>query len=309
MTAYLALLRIDHWFKNIFVLPGVAVAVALLGEPALADGWGWRVVLALAATCIVASSNYVVNELLDAPLDRLHPQKRHRPAAAGRIRPGVALLMWPALGASGLALAAPLGWRAVASLAALWIMGVVYNVPPVRSKDVPLIDVLSESVNNPIRFLVGWYAVAPDGPLPPGSLLLAYWMVGAFLMAMKRLAEFRTLGPTVAAGYRRSFAFYTEERLMVVVLTTAVACGLFLGSFTVRYRLETALAFPPLAATLGWYLRLGLVHDSPVQRPEALWRQPVLVLLVTVVAAVGLLTLTVDMPWLADLLEPTAPTR
>ena len=36
-------------------------------------------------------------------------------------------------------------------------MGVVYNVKPLRSKDLPIFDVLSESVNNPIRFLIGWY--------------------------------------------------------------------------------------------------------------------------------------------------------
>ena len=40
------------------------------------------------ATCLVASSNYVLNELLDGPHDRLHPEKQHRPvpSGAGRAR-------------------------------------------------------------------------------------------------------------------------------------------------------------------------------------------------------------------------------
>ena len=36
---------------------------------------------------------------------------------------------------------------------ALWVMGCVYNIPPVRSKDLPYLDVLSEAINNPIRML------------------------------------------------------------------------------------------------------------------------------------------------------------
>ena len=36
-------------------------------------------------------------------------------------------------------------------------MGCLYNIPPIRTKDHAYVDVLSESINNPIRFLVGWY--------------------------------------------------------------------------------------------------------------------------------------------------------
>ena len=38
-------------------------------------------------------------------------------------------------------------------------MGCVYNIPPVRSKDLPYVDVLSEAINNPIRMLAGWFIV------------------------------------------------------------------------------------------------------------------------------------------------------
>ncbi len=42
---------------------------------------------------------------------------------------------------------------------ALWIMGCVYNIPPLRTKDQVYLDVLTESVNNPLRMLLGWYMV------------------------------------------------------------------------------------------------------------------------------------------------------
>ena len=63
---YVQIARVDHWFKNTFMLLGALLA--FFYEPALLT---WTSIpqlgLALLATCLVASSNYVVNELLDAP--------------------------------------------------------------------------------------------------------------------------------------------------------------------------------------------------------------------------------------------------
>ena len=82
LLPYVRIARVDHWFKNSFMLLGVVLA--FFYQPELM-GWPSVVPLALAllATCLVASSNYVLNELLDAPQDRMHPVKRHRPGAVG----------------------------------------------------------------------------------------------------------------------------------------------------------------------------------------------------------------------------------
>src|SRR5439155_6428354 len=103
------------------------------------------------------------------------------------------------LGAIGLSMAAALNRPFLWSSALLLLMGCVYNIPPVRSKDWPYLDVLTESVNNPIRLLLGWFAVAP-ADVPPVSLLVAYWMIGAFFMASKRFAEYRSIGRKEVAG-------------------------------------------------------------------------------------------------------------
>jgi len=47
----------------------------------------------------------------------------------------------------------------LASAVWLWVMGIAYNVPPLRTKEWPYLDVLSESINNPIRLLLGWFAL------------------------------------------------------------------------------------------------------------------------------------------------------
>jgi 4-hydroxybenzoate polyprenyltransferase len=269
---YVQIARVDHWFKNAFMVLGVILA--LFYEPSLI-AWSSLIPLGIAvlSTCLVASSNYVLNELLDGPQDSQHPEKRHRPVPSGRIRPAFAYAEWLVLAVAGFALALSLNVYFFASAFALWIMGIAYNVPPLRTKEWPYLDVLSESVNNPIRLFLGWFALLTLR-VPPISLAIAYWMLGAFFMAMKRFAEYRHIGdPRVAAAYRRSFQFYTEERLLVSLFFYATTCALFAGIFIVRYHLELILFTPLGAGVFAYYLHIGLLPNSPVQTPEKLYKQ------------------------------------
>ena len=133
---HLELIRVDHWFKNIFVLPGVVAALAFDAGNRAPD-LGLRLLLGMAAVCLVAGSYYTLNELLDAPFDRFHPAKRERAAAAGRIHRGWAWAQCGVLAAAGVALGAAVSWRAAAVLALLWIAACSYNERPLRAKDVP----------------------------------------------------------------------------------------------------------------------------------------------------------------------------
>lgn len=306
LAGHLQICRFDHWVKNVFVLPGVVVALSV--APA-ALGWVLLVKLlaGLIAVGLVASSNYVLNELLDARTDALHPTKRRRPVPAGRVNIPLAWGQWLLLMLTGLALAWPLSPFFARTLAALWVMGCVYNIPPVRSKDVPYLDVLSEAVNNPLRFLAGWYLVAPT-VVAPVSLLLSYWMVGCYFMAIKRFSEYRMIADAGrAAGYRKSFAFYSEPRLLISILFYASSAMLFFGAFVMRYRLELILAFPLIALVMSVYLAVGFKADSAAQAPEHLYREPLLMIAVAACAvAIGVL-LYVDVPALHHWFPPTLP--
>jgi 4-hydroxybenzoate polyprenyltransferase len=296
---YIQIARVDHWFKNAFMLLGVLLA--FFYDPAL---FTWvsvpQLSLAVLATCLVASSNYVLNELIDAPYDRFHPAKRHRPVPAGLVRPMFAVLEWLLLGAAGLTIAFLLSPSFAASGLALWVMGVMYNVPPVRTKEIPYLDVLSESVNNPLRLFLGWFALIPD-KLPPLSLALAYWMAGAFFMATKRYAEYRSIGDReVAAQYRRSFRYYTEERLLVSMFFYTTLCALFMGIFMVRYHVELILFTPAAAGFFAYYLKLGLQDNSPVQHPEKLHTERGFLLYMTLCVLLFVLLMFTRLPVLYE---------
>lgn len=305
---HVAMARPDYWFKNVFVLPGIVVALGTVDGvdlPALAR----RATFGLIAICLVASSNYTLNEILDAATDRHHPAKGQRPIPSGRVRLPLAWLQWILLFAAGIALGAQVGLLFTISLAALWLMACVYNIPPVRSKDQPYVDVLSEAINNPIRMVAGWYIVT-TGTHAPASLLLSYWMIGCYFMALKRYAELASLSDrAVAASYRRSFGFYTPERLIVSIMFYAAAAMLFFGAFCMRYRLELILSFPLVALVMASYLRVALKHDSAAQHPERLYRERGLMTALVATVVVMVVLLRVDLPALHRFVTPTAPVQ
>jgi 4-hydroxybenzoate polyprenyltransferase len=300
--AYIEIARPDHWIKNVFVLPGFVVALSIdRGSLHALSATG--VLTGLLAVCMVSSSNYVLNEILDAPSDRVHPHKSTRPVAAGRVWIPAAYFEWILLVAVGLWMGCSVSRSFTAALFGLWIAGCVYNVPPLRLKDVPYLDVLSEGITNPLRMLAGWYLTKSQAA-PITSLLIGYWMVGCYFMAIKRYAECREFTPEVLSSYRKSFRFYSEQRLLTSILFYGSQGMLFLGAFIVRYRLELILCFPLVAFVMASYFNLAFQPNSPVQRPEGLYREP-LVVAVLICAIVMAVLLFVDIPILHKMFPPT----
>jgi len=306
MVAHLRIMRLDHSIKQVFIVPGIVLAMAMTGA-SLSPRLLIRIFVGLIASTLIASSNYVINEILDAPFDRLHPIKKNRPAASGLVHSGWGYAQWIVMMMAGLALASYLGRGFLLSAAALWIMGCIYNIRPVRSKDLPYIDVLSESINNPLRFCLGWYSIV-IAVLPPASLLVSYWMLGCYFMSLKRFSEYRQIAdPAAAAAYRSSFRYYNEESLLNSATFYAAACMLFFGAFMMRYRIELILSFPVIAWLMAVYFSLSFRHESAVQNPERLYREPSLMVPLCICVALIVLLLFVNVPWIATMFPKSTP--
>src|SRR5262249_12393974 len=136
LSGHFKIMRIDHWIKNLFVLPGLLVALSVApAQPVsllISD-----IFLGILAIGLVASSNYVINEVLDACYDLVNPQKRERPVPAGQVNVRLAYLQWLLLMIVGMALGAQVSRSFAITMLALWLMGCVYNFAPIRSKDIP----------------------------------------------------------------------------------------------------------------------------------------------------------------------------
>jgi 4-hydroxybenzoate polyprenyltransferase len=305
--AHVQIMRLDHSIKNIFILPGIVVPLSVLGRSAFTLTLLRNIVVGVVVTTLIACSNYVLNELLDAPFDRLHPKKKNRPAAQGLVSPAIAYVQWILMMCLGMGLALTISKTFACIALVLWIMGCIYNIPPVRTKDRVYLDVLSESVNNPLRMLLGWYMVT-SVLIPPLTLLICYWMAGCYLMALKRFSEYREIGSAETAGaYRRSFRFYTEESLLVSVTFYASAAMLFFGAFIMRYRIELILVLPLIALLMSTYFSLAFKQNSAVQNPEKLYREPILMIETILISIMMVVLLYVDIPFLTHIFAPTLP--
>ena len=302
---YVRIARPDHWTKHSFILPGIVVA-ALLRSVSPMDRLR-PILIGLLSAAAIASANYVLNEWLDAKYDAHHPTKADRPAVSRRMSRSIVFFEYFALLGLGLLGAASVSRLFFGASVAFVVSGLAYNIPPIRTKDRVYLDVLSEAVNSPIRLTLGW-AMIDSFTLPPGSLLLAFWMGGAYLMGIKRFAEQRTTHhentDRALKLYRASFEHYTTESLLLSSFLYAQLAAFFLAVFLIKYRIEYLLVFPFLAALFTVYLWLGLRRGSPTQAPERLFKSRALLTIVGLVAAALIVFTVVDVPVLEQLTRP-----
>lgn len=264
LQGYIRIARIDHWIKQLFILPGMVFALFLVRDVQMSDVV-CNLVKAFISTCFIASANYVINEWLDAEFDKFHPTKKNRPVVSGKLKVQGIIAEYVILAAAGL-FAGYVASRPVFYME-LWllVMGILYNVRPIRTKEIPYVDVLSESVNNAIRLLIGWFAVTTSF-FPPVSIVFGYWMGGAFLMATKRYSEYRMINDkSVAAHYRKSFRYYTEKSLLISAFFYALMSVFFCGVFMIKYRTELILDIPLLCGLFCLYLNISYKEDSSAQ--------------------------------------------
>ncbi|WP_035971726.1 UbiA family prenyltransferase [Bradyrhizobium sp. WSM3983] len=301
---YLAIMRLDHSTKHILIVPGIVLAYLLRGIPH--DHPIQSFVLGFAAAVCIASANYVINEFLDRDFDKHHPTKSSRSAVQSVMSGHIVVGEWLVLIAIGLLCAAHSSTLMLMISSTFVAQGIVYNVPPLRTKDKAYLDVISESVNNAIRLLIGWAIIDPTS-LPPGSIILAYWLGGAFLMSAKRMSEYQEIvashGAELLVRYRASFAQYTKVSLTASCLVYSLSSIAFLSVFLVECRIEYIIALPIVVMLFTAYFLLSTRPGSTAQKPEKLFREPGLMLILLALVVAFIFASFVNIPLIATLVE------
>ena len=300
MRAYAKAMRLGRWPRSLAIYVGSAAFFYLYRDTFLAAEAAEIVFQSLYAfllTWAISTANYIINEIVDAPYDAHHPTKKDRPLVRGEIQKipflflGVVIAM-ASLGLAYLHFCKPFFY----SLLALLVAGFIYNIKPVRSKDIPFLDSISESANNPIRFLIGWFAFATPEVWPPLSILLCWWAFGNFLMIAKRLSEFRLLKES-AGDYRNSLRRYTEGALMFGMAASAAIFFLTFFYFAYTFKLESFLLLSPFVFFYFFlFFRKTMREDEVMEEPERLFIHLKFALYTLLLIAIFFLSAFLDKP-------------
>lgn len=209
MADLIKLMRPHQWVKNAFVFTGLVFSHSW-GDPDLV----LRVVLAAVGFSFMASSVYILNDIVDREQDAKHPKKKNRPLAARRIGVPAAAVLGVILGAAGLGLGYWVSPLVFLMLLAYSLMNVAYSF---YLKHKVLLDVFVIAAGFMLRILAGTAGVG----IPPSQwLVLCGLMVTLFLGFTKRRAEIITMGEGKSSS-RRVLEHYSPVLLDKMIGITA----------------------------------------------------------------------------------------
>jgi 4-hydroxybenzoate polyprenyltransferase len=280
-AAFIAL-RPRQWTKNLLLFAGIVFAAKV------GDAWRWLdAIAAFAAYCAASSAAYLVNDIRDAPHDRVHPVKRARPIARGELQPRAAYVLAAVLLVLAFALVAPLGYASLGFLGGFLLLQAAYTL---RLKHVVLIDVMTIGGLFVIRAAAG--AAAVHVRISPW-LLLCTALLALFLALAKRRGELvlvgaeATPGRPVLEGYSLALV---DQLVSVVAASTVIAYSLY--TFTARDSKALMVTIP--FVVFGVFRYLLLIHRQNLgeEPEEVLLRDlPILVCLAVWAVCAGVLLL------------------
>lgn len=293
LRAFLASLRPRQWTKNLLLFAGVIFAQKL-GQPACVT----RAVLGAVVFCFASGVIYVFNDIVDRELDRLHPHKKLRPIASGRLSVDYALKAGAVLLVLVLTAAALLGAAFLGGVAAFFVWNWFYTR---LFKRVRVLDVTSIGMSFVIRATSGVLVLLPVSADVGLSiwLLLCTFFLSLFLGFCKRRDELMKLVPG-AGETRPALRGYSEPMLNALIggsfALTAMAYALYtVWPDTVRHFGTRNLVYtlPFVLLGMGRYLYLVFLEDRGGRPHEILLvdkRLQVIVLgwIVTAVRIIGI---------------------
>jgi 4-hydroxybenzoate polyprenyltransferase len=238
-------LRPVHWVKNVFVFAALIFSRRLAGPlaeslPAVGMALG-----AFVCFCLASSAVYILNDVLDRKTDRVHPQRRSRPIAAGRVAVSTALAV-----GTGCALPALIGSfllsNALAAIVLAYMLLMVFY--SMGLKHVMILDCAIIALGFCLRAVAGAVVI---GVFISPWLVICTFALTLFLAFSKRRGEIAQLQEDSEA-FRKTLGEYTPELLahmLDVSSVLAVACFLL---YAMDYR------------TLELFGTNNLVYTTPV---------------------------------------------
>lgn len=277
LPAAIDALRPGQWVKNSLVFAGPFFAFADRNQDVPAMRAGTAAAAAFALFCTVSGAVYILNDVHDAEADRMHPEKRNRPVASGRLGKRAALAEASALAVFSLAASFAAGPLFAACVAGYFALQLAYTFV---LKRVPVADTACIAAGFSIRVAAGAFA---SGVAVYPWILACTFVLAMFLALGKRRAELFVLGPEGAAKHRAVLAKYSLRGLdaacaaAAAVSVASYAAWTLAPSTTAKFGTRGLAATVPIVAfAVARYLGLVLSGKGGARPEKTFLRSPVL---------------------------------
>jgi 4-hydroxybenzoate polyprenyltransferase len=246
-------LRPRQWTKNL------ALYAALLFAKRLFDVSALRLATeAVVSFCLVSGGIYLLNDLVDREKDRLHPEKRHRPIAAGLLPISAAVTLLAACWAAGFGLALNVNRDFFVLALGYVLLQVCYSF---LLKQMVILDIVVIAIGFVLRVVGGGVAI---GVPISNWLYLCTLLLALFLGFAKRRHELCSLDEG-ATAHRPILSEYSVEMLDQMMAVVAAACIVAFGLYTVSAETVAKVGSDRLKFTVpmvvyGIFRYLFLIH-------------------------------------------------
>ncbi len=230
---YFHLLRPQQWLKNSFIWVGVLFGQAWTNIPIVT-----QVLIATLAFCLLSSSAYIINDIFDYTLDKSHPEKKHRPIPAGKIKISTALTIAIGLGIFAITAGFYLSIKIGIIFLTYNLLNILYSW---RLKRIIILDVFIIATGFILRILTGTYGVG----IPPSHWLLICSLLLTLLLGFsKRRCDYRLLKDK-KTSHHTVLPHYNLTLLDTLIAICASGTAISYSLYTVSP--ETAQAHPASA--------------------------------------------------------------
>ncbi len=218
---YIKLIRIRQWYKNLVIF----LPIFFL-ENIFNTDWLIPTLLGFLSLCFVSSGNYVLNDIIDLKKDRLHPEKRNRPLASGKVHLGSAIFLAAFLLVLSFLVAGYLSRLFLIVVLGMFLLTQLYSL---FLKNILFADLLTISALFVIRAISGAFII--DVTISPWLILCPFFLA-LFLAVGKRHADLLLLKGK-ASQTRKVLKDYTltVTNHMLVISTTSLIISYALYSF------------------------------------------------------------------------------
>lgn len=263
---YLRLIRIKQWLKNVFVFLPIFFAGKILDLNLLLNS-----IISFFSFSFIASSIYIINDYTDIEKDRMHPEKKNRPLAAGKIPVNHAIIVFLFLFFSSYFLGyLTHSWGVILIISVYFLMNLAYSF---KLKQIAIVDVVIISLGFLLRIYMGGFAT--NLPISVWAILVTFFLALVMALGKRRgeLINVQLTGETRKAldGYNLQFI----DIAITMVSTCFVVCYImYTLDPVIKTNFHYYIVYTSLFAVIGIlrYLQLTFVYTKTESPTKVLYK-------------------------------------